>query len=169
MSENDVIDPLQSILAYFCGVVNFTIPIPDDRQPTLADQAIPNWNPKTQDHCTPEVTRISASVRQGDSSRETNEEETLMSFHTENIMTAQSSLRDVPLMDQALAELQSLPYGPLRQVNCRVENNIAVLSGRVSTFYQKQLAQERLRQCLGAGIQICNDLQVQCKDVFPVV
>lgn len=72
----------------------------------------------------------------------------------------QPSSREVHLMDQALAELQAIPYGSFRQVNCRMEDHVAILSGRVSTFYQKQLAQERLRQCLGTGFQIRNELHV---------
>ena len=92
-----------------------------------------------------------------------------MSLNTTEIGIPLPSLREVHLMDQAHAEVRSLPYGPLREVTCRVENDVAVLSGRVSNFYQKQLAQERLRQCLGADIQIRNDLQVRGEDVFPVV
>ena len=51
--------------------------------------------------------------------------------------------------------------GVWRDVSCRVEQGVVILFGRVSTFYQKQIAQERLRQCLGASIPIRNDLSVR--------
>lgn len=83
-----------------------------------------------------------------------------MTFSRRALTTMPPSRRDVHLTDQAQAALLSLPYGSLRQVGCRVEQSRIVLSGNVASFYQKQLAQVRLRQCLGTEMTIINDLQV---------
>ncbi len=83
-----------------------------------------------------------------------------MSLHSTSSHTSQQPLRDVHLTDQALAELLSLPYGSLRQVTCRVQDNHVLLTGTVPSFYQKQLAQERLRKCLGTSVSISNELHV---------
>lgn len=83
-----------------------------------------------------------------------------MPGQTEDTRITACQVRDIHLADQALAELHSLPYSGLRNVCCRVDDQVIVLSGCVPTFYQKQLAQEKLRLYLGADIAIQNDLQV---------
>ncbi|QEF98818.1 hypothetical protein Mal15_28750 [Stieleria maiorica] len=47
----------------------------------------------------------------------------------------------------------------LRQVDVDVQDGRIVLCGRVSSFYQKQLAQESLLP-VAIGMQICNRLEV---------
>lgn len=47
----------------------------------------------------------------------------------------------------------------LRAIRVRVEGSKILLSGRVSTYYLKQLAQEAMRRLTGA-MQICNSISV---------
>ena len=76
------------------------------------------------------------------------------------VSTLPLSLRDALSPDLDHEEWESLSEGSLPNVCCTVENERIVLSGRVSSFYHKQLAQERVRQCLGIDVIITNDLRV---------
>ncbi|MDV6034522.1 MAG: BON domain-containing protein [Phycisphaera sp. RhM] len=49
--------------------------------------------------------------------------------------------------------------GELRQIEVNVEDGQIILRGRVSSFYQKQMAQESLLP-VAIGMQICNQLEV---------
>ena len=88
-----------------------------------------------------------------------------MSMNTPAARQHLQTLRDLHLADQAQAELLSLPYGSLRQVQCRVQDYHVVLTGTVPSFYQKQLAQEHLQKCLGAEVRISNELHVFRNDL----
>lgn len=49
--------------------------------------------------------------------------------------------------------------GELRQIEVNVQDGQIILRGRVSSFYQKQMAQESLLP-VAIGMQICNQLEV---------
>jgi len=52
------------------------------------------------------------------------------------------------------------PYRELRRVSCRVRGDQLILTGRVSSFYYKQLAQEHVQKNLSAAISLDNRLEV---------
>ena len=67
-------------------------------------------------------------------------------------------------MEQAIAEqrlqeriqeaLSSSPYLPGKRVFCRTDRGQVTLSGKVSTYFQKQMAQESVRRLDGVqGIE----------------
>ena len=47
---------------------------------------------------------------------------------------------------RVMAALQQSPYGSLRRVRCEMHEGMAVLHGKVPTFYLKQLAQELVKK-----------------------
>ena len=51
------------------------------------------------------------------------------------------------------------PYLPLRYIECRLEDGVLVLRGRVPTFYLKQLAQSVGRSLKGIQ-RVVNELRV---------
>jgi osmotically-inducible protein OsmY len=51
------------------------------------------------------------------------------------------------------------PYLPLRYIDCRLDDGTLVLSGRVPTFYLKQLAQT-IASSLNGIRRVVNDLRV---------
>jgi len=67
------------------------------------------------------------------------------------------------LQPRAQAALASSPFYELRDL--RVERDLDALriSGRVSSFYHKQLAQEVVRS-VGTGIQVVNAVQVESEE-----
>ncbi|MBI3837525.1 MAG: BON domain-containing protein [Planctomycetia bacterium] len=52
----------------------------------------------------------------------------------------------------ASAALAASKYIPLRQLNCRVADGVVEISGTVSSFYLKQLAQAAVLQLNWAGV-----------------
>ena len=63
------------------------------------------------------------------------------------------------LLDQASDILAHHPHLCRRQVRCRAESNRVVIEGEVNSFYEKQLAQEALREVQGIE-QVENQLEV---------
>ena len=59
----------------------------------------------------------------------------------------------------ALRFFRSSSYSELRTIQCESRDDVLILRGRVSTFFMKQLAQERIRSIKGVNAVI-NDLQV---------
>jgi len=57
-------------------------------------------------------------------------------FHGPRRMTSQQHIHE---------RLQQSPYHELKSVSCRFHEGIAILEGRVSSFYLKQVAQTLLR------------------------
>ncbi|WP_182870067.1 BON domain-containing protein [Rhodopirellula sp. JC639] len=67
---------------------------------------------------------------------------------------------DAPHKDAYFREiLAQSGSAELRQVDVEVQDGRIVLCGRVSSFYQKQLAQESLLP-VAIGMQICNQIEV---------
>ncbi len=56
--------------------------------------------------------------------------------------------------------LLSSPFIDCRWLHCEVRDGVVVLRGTLPTYYQKQMAQEHIRDLEGVG-QICNEIQVQ--------
>ena len=59
--------------------------------------------------------------------------------------------RDLQIHAAASEALSSSKYIPLRQLNCRVADGVVEISGTVSSFYLKQLAQAAVLQLDQAG------------------
>ena len=59
----------------------------------------------------------------------------------------------------ALRFFRSSNYSELRTIQCESRYDVLILRGQVSTFFMKQLAQERIRSMEGVRAVI-NDLQV---------
>ncbi len=61
---------------------------------------------------------------------------------------------------RAQAALCSSPFYELRDLHVEQRGDALLLSGNVSSFYHKQLAQEVVRS-VGAGIKVVNSVQVE--------
>lgn len=71
---------------------------------------------------------------------------------------------DIPIHLSAIVKaatecLQNSPYQPVKKVLCECSHGILILRGNVSTFYQKQVAQEAVARVNGVT-QVRNDIQV---------
>lgn len=58
------------------------------------------------------------------------------------------------------ADFARSPYRDLKRVTCSLENDVLVLSGRVASYYLKQLAQSLALDRVAGKIMVQNDLQV---------
>lgn len=59
----------------------------------------------------------------------------------------------------ALRFFRSSSYSELRTIQCESRDDVLILRGQVSTFFMKQLAQERIRSIKGV-LAVINYLQV---------
>jgi osmotically-inducible protein OsmY len=66
---------------------------------------------------------------------------------------------DEPLDDRVMSALDNNPYLSRRNLRFETHEGRVTLRGEVSTFFQKQMAQESLRQVEGID-QITNELEV---------
>jgi hypothetical protein len=64
------------------------------------------------------------------------------------------------LGDLASQELRKSPYRELRKVDCTARGNVVIITGRVRSFYYKQLAQSHLQGKLSAAVSLDNRLEV---------
>ena len=60
---------------------------------------------------------------------------------------------------RAQAALRKSPIYPLRDLDVELVGRKLIISGSVKTFYQKQLAQEVVRN-VGANLQVVNEVRV---------
>lgn len=65
----------------------------------------------------------------------------------------------ISFLDEATYIIAKHPHLHRRNVQCRVESNRMILEGEVNSFYEKQLAQEALRDLEGFE-QVENQLEV---------
>lgn len=70
-----------------------------------------------------------------------------------------NSTTSVTFVDQASVIFQHHPHLSNRKVNCRAHANCVVIEGEVNSFYEKQLAQEALREVKGIE-RVENNLDV---------
>ena len=75
------------------------------------------------------------------------------------------SERDRWMHAAAVEVLSNSQYGPLRQLTCRVCEGVVEISGTVSTFYLKQLAQAAVQQLHPSGevrnlVEVTGETQV---------
>ncbi len=63
------------------------------------------------------------------------------------------------LVIAASGRLQQNPYLAVRTVSCECDRGVLVLRGRLSTFYQKQVAQEAVAGLRGVE-QVVNEIEV---------
>jgi len=59
------------------------------------------------------------------------------------------------------AELLKSPYSAIRAVACRSQDDVLILSGRVPSYYFKQVAQRLAMDAIGGLATIDNQLQVE--------
>jgi len=73
--------------------------------------------------------------------------------------TTMFKLIDEDLEERAKIALQMSPIHALRQLDVSSDGESLVISGRVSTFYYKQMAQEAVRAA-ASGVQVVNAISV---------
>ena len=66
---------------------------------------------------------------------------------------------DTPLQEQASCAINSSPYVDQRKLRLEAHDGCVILRGTVNTYYQKQMAQEALRNVAGVE-EIENELEV---------
>jgi osmotically-inducible protein OsmY len=66
---------------------------------------------------------------------------------------------EIPLDDRVMSALDRNPYLSRRTLRFETQEGRVILRGEVSTFFQKQMAQESLRQIEGID-EISNELEV---------
>ncbi len=66
---------------------------------------------------------------------------------------------DIALDDRVMSALDSNPYLSRRKLRFETQEGRVILRGEVSTFFQKQMAQESLKQIEGVD-EISNELEV---------
>jgi osmotically-inducible protein OsmY len=69
------------------------------------------------------------------------------------------SLEDLHLAERVACALRATGYGPLRSIHVIVHARLALLGGRVPSYYLKQLAQSTALTVSGID-QVRNDLEV---------
>jgi hypothetical protein len=58
-------------------------------------------------------------------------------------------------------DLSGSPYADLKRVTCTQDGNVLILSGRVASYYLKQLAQRIALERAGKDAIVVNQLQVE--------
>jgi osmotically-inducible protein OsmY len=71
----------------------------------------------------------------------------------------EQTMIDIPLDDRVMCALDQNPYLSRRNFRFETQDGRVVLRGIVDTFFQKQMAQESLRQVEGVD-EISNELEV---------
>jgi osmotically-inducible protein OsmY len=66
---------------------------------------------------------------------------------------------DIPLDDKVRAALEQNPHLAGRSLRFEAEGGRVTLRGTVRSYYQKQMAQEALREVVG-GAEIYNEIEV---------
>jgi osmotically-inducible protein OsmY len=64
-----------------------------------------------------------------------------------------------PVTQAASARLRQSAYGPVRRVACAFDNGVLLLSGRLQSFFHKQLAQEAVAGLAGVR-RVSNQIEV---------
>ncbi len=67
------------------------------------------------------------------------------------------------VQQRAQSALMESPIYVLRQLQVEQDDDLLVLSGRVDTYYHKQLAQELVRS-VGGGMKVVNSVKVEYGD-----
>lgn len=68
------------------------------------------------------------------------------------------------LQQRAQGALSSSSIFALRDLNVETQGELLFLSGRVESFYHKQLAQELVRSVCD-GLQVVNEIDVQAQEL----
>jgi osmotically-inducible protein OsmY len=71
----------------------------------------------------------------------------------------QKSTMDLEVSETAAARFRASPYFPLRSITSEFEKGTLVISGYVTTYYLKQVAQETVRTLQGVRVNV-NAVQV---------
>lgn len=78
---------------------------------------------------------------------------------TRTIETVQETALNIELIQRVDSAIRTNPHLIGNRVQCKEDQGIVVLHGQVSTFYQKQMAQEILKRLNGVE-RIVNQLEV---------
>lgn len=81
-------------------------------------------------------------------------------YTTPNIFKTMSATATTPFFDSIHTALVSSPYVPTKKVNFEADRGHVVLKGHVSSFFQKQMAQEAILRVDGVQ-RIENRLEVR--------
>jgi osmotically-inducible protein OsmY len=73
---------------------------------------------------------------------------------------------DIPLDDRVMSALDRNPYLSRRTLRFETHEGRVILRGEVNTFFQKQMAQESLKQVEGID-EISNELEVTWAEPLP--
>ena len=78
---------------------------------------------------------------------------------TEHQFSPEQNMIDIALDDRVMSALDRNPYLSRRTLRFETQEGRVILRGEVSTFFQKQMAQESLKQVEGID-EISNELEV---------
>ena len=70
------------------------------------------------------------------------------------------SVKEGQIIAAAKAKLQENPYPQVQKLSCELRDGMLIINGRVSSFFEKQQAQEAIR-CVAGVAGILNAVSVQ--------
>jgi osmotically-inducible protein OsmY len=70
-----------------------------------------------------------------------------------------SRTRSHEIVEAAMERLQNSPYRVLTRVSCEYRHGVLFLTGRLFSFYEKQVAQEAVAKVNGVT-QVSNEIEV---------
>jgi osmotically-inducible protein OsmY len=71
----------------------------------------------------------------------------------------EDDLHSAVVIEVARKSLQKSPYTAIRYVSCDYDQGVLFLRGRLNSYYQKQAAQEAVRDLEGV-VQVVNQIEV---------
>jgi osmotically-inducible protein OsmY len=75
------------------------------------------------------------------------------------LMVHENAVQSATTSEAARLRLRASPYRPLRGLSCECNHGVLLLSGRLTSFYYKQLAQEAVARVEGAS-SVVNQIEV---------
>jgi osmotically-inducible protein OsmY len=66
---------------------------------------------------------------------------------------------DSTIAEVAIERLRNSPYEAMRRVSCECKHGVLILRGRLSSFHEKQMAQETVARIDGVT-QVVNEVEV---------
>ena len=80
-----------------------------------------------------------------------------MSTHAETvgIGPAKIDTYETPVLSEILRQLQASPFAAIKELRCDFHEGVAILRGKVPTFYTRQIAQTLVKNV--AGVEQVDD------------